>query len=172
MTKDSIDPPLQPLIYLKGKPVFPGDTLEHNGTSYQFYSLSSDSLRLITKDRYTVPVSILKWPKLPRPSKLLTPAPMAHVHRDLIIEWANGAMIQNFNGIDWITCDNLITPPCWYPESKYRIKPISNYIRLVLLKDGSVNQFIRNSKDACNETDEWSLVDLNFDRWLTEWIEY
>jgi hypothetical protein len=47
---------------------------------------------------------------------------MAHVHKDLIIAWANGASIQMFSThlSKWID----IPAPFWNEAAKYRIKPI------------------------------------------------
>ena len=42
-----------------------------------------------------------------------------HKHRDLIIEWANGADIQVRAGNDWLN----VALPDWYETRKYRVKP-------------------------------------------------
>jgi hypothetical protein len=44
-----------------------------------------------------------------------------HIHKDLIIQWANGATIEML-----IPCNNTwvhITNPSWVPEAEYRVKP-------------------------------------------------
>lgn len=45
-----------------------------------------------------------------------------HVHKDLIIAWANGAQIQFLSKVhyDWVDC---IHPPSWIDDTEYRIKP-------------------------------------------------
>ena len=43
-----------------------------------------------------------------------------HKHYDLILAWANGAVIQNeYNNGIWLDEDF----PYWYPDNNYRIKP-------------------------------------------------
>ena len=42
-----------------------------------------------------------------------------HKHRDLIIEWANGADIQVWADNDWLD----VAMPNWYVIRQYRVKP-------------------------------------------------
>lgn len=48
-----------------------------------------------------------------------------HIHKDLIIAWANGAVIQRKDDIDgaWKDC----AVPVWNPDNEYRIKPEPEY---------------------------------------------
>jgi hypothetical protein len=45
-----------------------------------------------------------------------------HVHKDLIIAWANGADIEFYDGSIWKWVDSP-SSPSWYPTTQYRIKP-------------------------------------------------
>jgi hypothetical protein len=44
-----------------------------------------------------------------------------HVHHDLIVQWAAGAVIQNAASLkgDWQDCPD----PLWVPDWHYRVKP-------------------------------------------------
>jgi len=43
-----------------------------------------------------------------------------HIHKDIIIAWANGAEIEYFsNQGKWVACPK----PIWHAECTYRIKP-------------------------------------------------
>lgn len=43
-----------------------------------------------------------------------------HIHKDLIIAWANGAEIEYYRaGLGWEACRR----PVWHAECTYRIKP-------------------------------------------------
>jgi len=44
-----------------------------------------------------------------------------HVHAELIKVWADGAIVQFFNGKGWEDCYN--NEPSWCVEDRYRIKP-------------------------------------------------
>jgi hypothetical protein len=44
---------------------------------------------------------------------------LPHTHRDLIIAWANGALIQEFVQGEWKDTDI----PYWYSHLSFRIKP-------------------------------------------------
>ena len=46
---------------------------------------------------------------------------MPHVHKDLIIAWANGATIEYYDNRNWFVIPN----PRWASYTKYRIKPES-----------------------------------------------
>ena len=46
---------------------------------------------------------------------------MEHKHKDLIIAWANGAIIQVLVGKTWFDAEG--NSPCWEASDKYRIKP-------------------------------------------------
>ena len=52
--------------------------------------------------------------------ELVYPNP-PHKHRDLIIEWANGADIQIWSAVESKWLDNQ--PPHWYEVRRYRVKP-------------------------------------------------
>ena len=45
-----------------------------------------------------------------------------HIHRDLIIAWANGAEIEFYEYSGWKPCNKT---PIWNPHDQYRIKPTS-----------------------------------------------
>ena len=55
---------------------------------------------------------------------------MKHIHRDLIIAWADGAKIQYFDGSEWADCYGV---PQWSERTLYRVKPErkENTVRIV-----------------------------------------
>jgi len=56
--------------------------------------------------------------------KTLVPT-VPHVHRDLIIQWAEGAVVQGKFGGLWV----VITRPMWDPEDIYRVKPTAEELK-------------------------------------------
>ena len=54
-----------------------------------------------------------------------------HKHCDIIIAWANGNIIECYDGNDWYTLGN----PKWQPEMKYRVqlKPKPDLVREALI---------------------------------------
>ena len=63
----------------------------------------------------------------PKAKKILNPP---HVHKDLIIAWANGAEIQFELPDGWL----YESTPSWFPEYIYRIKPTKTSIELKIEK--------------------------------------
>jgi hypothetical protein len=53
---------------------------------------------------------------------------MKHKHYDMIVAWAEGKQIQNFNENtgEW---QDLIAPPYWIQNFQYRIKPKQPVVR-------------------------------------------
>ena len=51
---------------------------------------------------------------------------MKHKHYDMIVAWAEGKQIQNFNENtgEW---QDLIAPPYWIQNFQYRIKPETTF---------------------------------------------
>lgn len=63
---------------------------------------------------------------------------MAHIHAELIKQWADGAKIQFLDvgtGV-YMNCPNNL--PKWNPESKYRVKPEARLIRVAEFKSGKL----------------------------------
>lgn len=92
----------------------------------------------------------------------------AHKHKELIIQWANGAKIEVFNTMSgrWIDTNN----PSWAEENYYRIKeePLSIKFRVGLFNNGITFQTIT----ADSESEEKMLEkDPDFFQWITEWNE-
>ena len=61
-----------------------------------------------------------------------------HVHRDLIIAWANGAEIEVFNVCmcAWNSIDN----PNWAPAAQYRIKETGPIVKVLWVGPDEVTQ--------------------------------
>jgi hypothetical protein len=74
---------------------------------------------------------------------------MRHKHADLIIAWANGAEIQDYDVIDEVWGDNA--RPAWIETCKYRIKPKTKtikYKRYVYSCDGKRMLGIMNGSEC------------------------
>ena len=56
-----------------------------------------------------------------------------HVHKDLIIAWANGAEIECYSGIpeSWRDCSG---GPSWYIHGTYRVKPTKTPLEIKIEK--------------------------------------
>ena len=80
---------------------------------------------------------------------------MKHKHAELIIAWANGAIIQvNLNG-QWIDC---LGGPCWNNFLEYRIKP------------PGVPQWRKNLAQALKDGKEVQFYSSHYENWLkTTW---
>ena len=59
---------------------------------------------------------------------------MKRVHHDLIVAWAAGAKIQEFNWGVWEDLEDLEAPG-WHPDKEYRLKPVrkENSVKIIIL---------------------------------------
>lgn len=86
---------------------------------------------------------------------------MAHVHKDLIIAWANGAKIEYYSESDeeWFESDR----PSWNPETKYRIKqPAARWIKVDGVRPEDMDNPFVQWYSADGRTSECFLQRLNF----------
>ena len=95
---------------------------------------------------------------------------LPHKHRDMIIAWANGEVIQNLeqpqDGIEFWK-DN--SDPLWGNHVEYRVKPKPLMARMFVTKNSNIvgrEVYVQQS----NWTIQPELLD-EFDRWLTDWVE-
>lgn len=90
--------------------------------------------------------------------------PTPHKHAAVIKAWADGAEIQCKapHHVRWQDCSF----PAWNADTKYRVKPETKKYRVVLWKNGTIG--VVNRPDAATICESSS----NFDRWLTDWVEY
>lgn len=93
-----------------------------------------------------------------------------HIHRDLIIAWANGAEIQveepgRADGCKWIDCPK----PSWQEGLAYRIKPKPATVRYRVALMGDCRAWTSMADDDKQaRTIEGA---AEFRRWLTDWQE-
>ncbi len=93
-----------------------------------------------------------------------------HVHKDLIIAWANGAQIQCYSGIKetWLN----LTNPTWHEDAVYRIKPVIKKCRVALFK--SVNDSGTPKWAFAVQEAFFNVMETNphFIKWISPVIEY
>ena len=85
-----------------------------------------------------------------------------HKHRDLIIAWANGEIIESKRKIEsnWTHRPH----PTWDENVEYRIKPENIKYRIALVGD---DVFITKTQAGMNSIAH----NFYFKKWLTDWIE-
>lgn len=90
-----------------------------------------------------------------------------HIHRDAIIAWANGKIIEYClpNSNVWRVCDY----PTWFHDTKYRVKKDSISYRVALMKHYIHDKMYTEITDSTRVRDLEG--DVFFVKWLTEEIE-
>lgn len=91
-----------------------------------------------------------------------------HVHAEVIKQWADGKQIQVVTHVGgcWQDAD----APRWCPNHCYRVKPETLKYRVALMHDrDDYTSWTRSAHT--NHLAELAESDLDFARWLTDWVE-
>jgi hypothetical protein len=87
-----------------------------------------------------------------------------HKHRDLIIAWANGEIIELKNKYGW----DYVDDPSWHEDVEYRIKPEVIRYRVAIFKSTeAIWCAVAHNEKQIEYFEETSF----FKKWLTDWIE-